>query len=56
MNFIYFNTCNKNLCPLCRSVHDKKHKIINYDKKIIYAKNIMILLVNIVNHAMKIYA
>ena len=27
------NTCNKNVCPLCKSVHDKKHKIINYDDK-----------------------
>ena len=22
-----------NLCPLCKSSHDKKHKIINYDQK-----------------------
>ena len=25
--------CKINLCPLCYSKHDKKHKIINYDKK-----------------------
>ena len=23
--------CNMNLCPLCKSIHDKKHDIINYD-------------------------
>ena len=26
-------TCNKNICPLCKSKHDKNHKIINYDDK-----------------------
>ena len=25
-------TCNKKLCPLCKSKHDKKHIIINYDE------------------------
>ena len=25
--------CNINLCPLCKSVHDKSHSIINYDNK-----------------------
>ena len=25
--------CKMNLCPLCKSVHDKKHSIINYDDK-----------------------
>ena len=25
--------CNKNLCPLCKSSHDKTHKIIEYDDK-----------------------
>ena len=25
--------CKINLCPLCYSKHDKKHKLINYDKK-----------------------
>lgn len=24
-------TCKQNICPLCNSKHDKKHKIINYD-------------------------
>ena len=24
-------SCNMNLCPLCKSNHDKKHNIINYD-------------------------
>ena len=27
------NKCNMNLCPLCKSNHDKNHKIINYDDK-----------------------
>ena len=31
--FYICNTCNKNLCPLCKSNHDKNHKIINYDDK-----------------------
>ena len=31
--FYICNTCNKNICPLCKSVHDKKHMIINYDDK-----------------------
>ena len=26
-------TCNKNLCPLCKSIHDNKHKIIYYEEK-----------------------
>ena len=26
-------TCNKNICPLCKSKHDNNHKIINYDEK-----------------------
>ena len=26
-------TCSKNLCPLCKSIHDKSHKIINYEDK-----------------------
>ena len=24
-------TCNKNLCPLCKSTHNNNHKIIEYD-------------------------
>ena len=31
--FYRCNTCNKNICPLCKSVHDKNHIIINYDDK-----------------------
>ena len=27
------NECNKNLCPLCKSIHDKSHIIINYESK-----------------------
>ena len=26
-------SCEMNLCPLCKSVHDKKHNIINFDEK-----------------------
>ena len=26
-------TCNKNLCPICKSNHNSKHKIIDYDNK-----------------------
>ena len=31
--FYICNTCNKNICPLCQSIHDKNHIIINYDDK-----------------------
>ena len=31
--FYICNTCNKNICPLCKSIHDKNHMIINYDDK-----------------------
>ena len=27
------NECNMNLCPLCKSNHDKKHTIIDYEQK-----------------------
>ena len=26
-------TCNNNICPLCKTNHNKEHKIINYDDK-----------------------
>ena len=26
-------TCKKNICPLCKSIHDKSHIIIDYDEK-----------------------
>ena len=26
-------TCNKYLCPICNSKHNKEHRIIDYDKK-----------------------
>ena len=26
-------TCKNNLCPLCKSIHDKTHNIIDYDKE-----------------------
>jgi len=26
--------CKKNICPLCKSNHDKTHKIINYDERL----------------------
>ena len=32
-------TCNKNLCPLCKSNHDNKHNIFNYDKRIYICTN-----------------
>ena len=32
MFFICFD-CKKNLCPLCKSIHDKTHNIIDYDEK-----------------------
>ena len=31
--FYICNTCNKNICPLCKSKHDKNHIIIKYDDK-----------------------
>ena len=31
--FFICNECHMNLCPLCKSVHDKSHSIINYDDK-----------------------
>ena len=26
-------TCNNNLCPLCKSIHNDTHKVLDYDKK-----------------------
>ena len=31
--FYYCSTCNKNICPLCKTKHDKNHIMINYDDK-----------------------
>ena len=31
--FYICNTCNKNICPLCKLNHNKNHIIINYDDK-----------------------
>ena len=31
--FFICNTCNKNICPLCKSIHEKDHIVINYDDK-----------------------
>ena len=31
--FYLCNECKMNLCPLCISIHDKRHTIINYDNK-----------------------
>ena len=31
--FYRCNTCHINLCPLCKSRHDNKHYILNYDDK-----------------------
>ena len=32
-DFYICNTCNKSICPLCKSVHDQEHSIIKYDDK-----------------------
>ena len=32
-DFYICNTCNMNLCPLCKSSHNKNHNIIYYDNK-----------------------
>jgi len=31
--FYICNTCNINICPLCKTKHDKNHNIINYEDK-----------------------
>ena len=31
--FYICNTCKINICPLCKSTHDKNHNIIDYEKK-----------------------
>ena len=31
--FYYCCSCEMNICPLCKSIHDKNHNIINYDDK-----------------------
>lgn len=31
--FFICNTCNSNLCVLCKASHNKSHNIINYDQK-----------------------
>ena len=55
--YFYCLKCKMNLCPLCKSVHDKNHYIINYDNKFyIFAIYIMNLLLNIVKFVRKIYA
>jgi len=35
-NKIFYRCCNceKNICPLCKSIHDNTHKIIDYDDKL----------------------
>ena len=32
-NFYKCITCEINICPLCKSSHDKSHNIINYEQK-----------------------
>ena len=32
-------SCGINLCPLCKSLHDKTHKIINYEQKYYICEN-----------------
>ena len=34
--------CEMDLCPLCKSIHNKKHKIIDYNLKNFKCKNHMI--------------
>ena len=40
-NDVFYNClfCNINLCPICKSKHDKKHNIINYELKNFICKN-----------------
>ena len=38
-NFYRCNTCKNNLCPLCKSNHDKSHNIINYEDKYYICEN-----------------
>ena len=36
-NIMYYClNCRKNLCPLCKSNHEKSHKIVNFDEKNIF--------------------
>jgi len=37
--FYICNTCDKNICPLCKSIHDENHKLIDYDDKNYICKN-----------------
>jgi hypothetical protein len=37
--FYRCNKCNKNICPLCKSIHDTSHNLINYDDKNYLCKN-----------------
>ena len=34
--FFLCNSCKIKLCPLCKSVHNKSHNIVNYDQKNYY--------------------
>ena len=39
-NIFYFCLkCKNNICPICKSKHDKKHNIINYDQKFFICNN-----------------
>jgi len=39
-NIFYFCLkCKSNICPICKSKHDKKHNIINYDQKYFICNN-----------------
>ena len=53
--FYICNTCNKNMCPICKSSHDNNHSIINYDDKNYICKNIMIHLLNFAKHVIVIF-
>ena len=36
--FYICNSCNKNICPLCKQNHDTTHNIVNYDNKNYFCK------------------
>ena len=52
--YICYN-CKQNLCPLCKSKHNKTHNIIDMTIKILHAINIMKYIVYIVLIAKKIF-
>ena len=53
--FYKCNKCKINICPICKSIHDKAHNIINYEQKIIYVEFIMNHIYFIEKHVKEIY-